>query len=151
MSVSYSQTSTTASEIFSDEPLSKGTLAYLEARAKNAFYDYVMVKFKEAEQKGLTKAKLARRLGKRPDQISHVLGAPGNWTLSTISELLVGISKEELLPHSASFLNRTPRNVQPTDLLTEDAGKWKHLPQAAIPAHAATSARSVLELKWQRS
>ena len=79
----YSQTNIITSEIFSDDPLSKGTLAYLEARAKNAFYDYILTKFKEAEQSGLTKAKLARRLGRKPDQISHFLGAPGNWTLGT--------------------------------------------------------------------
>lgn len=131
----YSQTSTISSEIVSDAPLSAGTLAYLEARAKNTFYDYILTKFKEAEKSGLTRAKLARRLGKGSDQISRLLGAPGNWTLGTVAELLVGIGREELLPHSLSFLGRPPRNLQSEDLLGDGAGKWdRHLP----PASAST-------------
>lgn len=121
--MSYSQTNTISSEIASDAPISAGTLAYLEARAKNAFYDFVLTKFKDAERNGLTRAKLARRLGKRPDHISRLLGAPGNWTLGTVAELLVGIGREELLPNSKSFLNRPLRNLQPEDLLAS-GGTW---------------------------
>jgi hypothetical protein len=123
--VSFSQKNIIALEILSDAPLSEGTLAYLDERAKNAFYDYVMTKFKEAEQlSNLTKAKLARRLNKKPDHISHVLGAPGNWTIGTITELLAGICQEEIVPRSLSFANRPPRNVQSTDLLEENTVKW---------------------------
>jgi hypothetical protein len=119
--VTYSQTNTIASEIFSDAPLSEGTLAYLEERAKNVFYDYVLTKFK---QSGLTKAKLARRLNKKPDQISHALGAPGNWTIGTVTELLAGISREELVPYSVGFANRPPTNVHAVDLLDDDMNRW---------------------------
>lgn len=149
--MSSSQTNTIASEILSDDPLSEGTLAYLEARAKNAFYDYVITKFREAEQSsGLTKAKLARRVGKGPDRISQLLGAPGNWTLKIIATLLAGISKEELLPHSASFLNRPPRNIQPMDLLVEEVNGWGA--QRSVPPPAGTT--KVLDakgpVKWER-
>lgn len=133
--MSYSQTNTISSEIVSEAPLSAGTLAYLEARAKNAFYDYVLTKFKEAERNGLTRAKLARRLGKGPDQISRLLGTPGNWTLGTVAELLVGISREELLPRSHSFLDRPPRNSQPEDLL-DGVGQWGSYP---LPPPASTN------------
>lgn len=115
--MNFSQGNTISSEIKSDGPLSDGTLAYLEERARNLFYDFIMTKFKEAEQFGLNKAKLARRINKRPDQISHILGAPGNWTLGTITALLVGINREELLPNSSAFFNQPPRNLQPEDLL----------------------------------
>jgi hypothetical protein len=133
--VSYSQTNTIASEIFADTPLSRGTLAYLDERAKNAFYDYVIAKFKEAEERfGLTKAKLGRRLNKRPDQISHVLGAPGNWTISTITELLVGINREELVPSSMSFANRPRSNMRSVDTLAADADQWPKRASTSTPA-----------------
>lgn len=117
-----SQKNTISSEITSDAPLSAGTLAYLEARARNSFYDFIMTKFKDAERGGLSRAQLARRINKRPDQISHMLGAPGNWTLGTITALLVGICREELLPASESFLGRPSRNFQPEDFVND--GQW---------------------------
>jgi hypothetical protein len=117
--VSFSQTNTILSEIASDGPISEATQAYLEARARNSFYDYIYGKFRDAEAHGLTKARLARRLNKKPDQISHLLGAPGNWRISTIVSLLAGICKEELVPHSSSFVGRPVRNRQSMDLLDD--------------------------------
>lgn len=118
--MSFSQKNTISFEVNSDTPLSSGTLAYLEERAKNNFFDYVYGKFKEAEQdRGLTKADLARRLNKRPDHISRLLGAPGNWTIGTVVALLAAIAKEELIPHSESFIGRPKRNVSSRDLIKQ--------------------------------
>jgi hypothetical protein len=39
----------------------------------------------------LKQNELAQRIRKGPDQINRWLGAPGNWTLDTISDLLLGI------------------------------------------------------------
>ena len=105
-------------EIAGDEPLSEYSLGYLNERVRNSFYDYVLRRFHEAaQQKGLTKAKLARRLGLEPARVSRLLGSPGNWTLDTVSELLVGICREELRPQSEPYLERVVRNLQPKDLL----------------------------------
>ena len=107
------------SEISGDDPFSDFALGYLNERVRNSFYDYVLRRFHEAaEREGLTKAKLARRLGIAPARVTGLLGAPGNWTLDTVSELLVGICREELQPHSASYLERVPRNLQAKDLLS---------------------------------
>lgn len=90
--------------------LSDGNLAYLAARAQNKFHDYVLRKFMAAEQsEGLTKAELARRIGKRPELITRMLGAPGNWTIDTVARLLAGISGEELIPASEPLLGRSAR------------------------------------------
>ena len=106
------------SEIASDEPLSDYALGYFNERVRNSFYDYVLRRFHEAaEQEGLTKAKLARRLGLEPARVTRLLGAPGNWTLDTVSELLVGICREELRPQSESYLQRPARNYQSWELL----------------------------------
>ena len=106
------------SEISGDNPLSDYALGYLNERVRNSFYDYVLRRFHEAaEREGLTKAKLARRLRIAPARVTRLLGAPGNWTLDTVSELLIGICREELRPQSESYLERAPRNFQSTDLL----------------------------------
>lgn len=106
------------SEISGDDPLSDYALGYLNERVRNSFYDYVLRRFHEAaERECLTKAKLARRLGIAPARVTRLLGAPGNWTLDTVSELLVGICREELRPQSESYLERVPRNFQSTELL----------------------------------
>ena len=106
------------SEMSGDDPLSDYALGYLNERVRNSFYDYVLRRFHEAaERDGLTKARLAKRLGIAPARVTRLLGAPGNWTLDTVSELLVGICREELRPLSESYLERTPRNFQSTDLL----------------------------------
>lgn len=95
------------SELACDQPLSDYALGYLNARVRNNFYDYVLRRFHEAEEnEGLTKAKLARRLGLEPARVTRLLGSPGNWTLDTISELLVGICREELQPQSEPYLKR---------------------------------------------
>ena len=106
------------SEIAGDEPLSDYALGYLNERVRNGFYDYVLRRFHEAaERDGLTKASLARRLGLAPARVTRLLGSPGNWTLDTVSELLVGICREELRPRSEPYLQRAARNYRSEDVL----------------------------------
>lgn len=105
------------SQIESDDPIPAGTMSYLCERVRNSYFDFVLSKYRLAEKEGLTKAKLARRIGKTPDRVSHMLGAPGNWTTDTATELLVGICREELTPMSVPFAGRPARNRRPSDLL----------------------------------
>lgn len=108
-------TSSILSEIQGNKLLSVGARAYFQARLRNRLYDLVVSKFKAS---GLTKAELARRVGKRPEIVTRLLGAPGNWTLETVSDLLLGICGEELEMISSSPLDRPKRNVQKLDLLS---------------------------------
>ena len=118
MFVTSSQPTPFLSEIAGADPLSEHSLAYLCERVRNNYYDYVIRKFLEAEaERGFTKADLARKLNKGADRISKVLGAPGNWTLDTITELLAAISAEELLPYSEPILDRGTRNHTQHDLI----------------------------------
>jgi len=64
----------------------------------------------ELEKSGLTKAELADRTGKGADRIAHLLGAPGNWTLDTISSLLYAISGAEIDYHISYPIDQKPRN-----------------------------------------
>ena len=101
----------------SDQAIPHGRLAYLQERARNLLFEFVLKKFLAAEKKGLTKAKLARRIHHRPEVITRLLGSPGNWTIATISDLLVGICGEELVPASSPLLGRAPRNDTRPDWL----------------------------------
>jgi hypothetical protein len=112
-------------------PIPMEKRAYLAERVRLQFYDYVIGKFMEAkETRELTKAKLARRIGRKPDQISKILSGPGNWTIELLSDLLVGIAAEELKPHSESLLNRAaqisrnfPGSLNPPSVETDDTKK----------------------------
>lgn len=97
---------------------SAGTLAYYQARTRNRLYDLVLSKFREAERlEGLTRAELARRTGKRPEVITRLLRGPGNWTIDTASDLLMGIAGEELTMKSVSPLAGARRNFGYQDIL----------------------------------
>jgi hypothetical protein len=105
-------------EVGAKLPIPLEKRAYFHARLRNRIYSFVLKKFTEKEKsEGLTKAELARRIGRKPEIITRLLGAPGNWTLETISDLLLGIAGEELDMTSSSLLNRIPRNMDAVGLL----------------------------------
>jgi len=91
-----------------EERLSARTLAYVSEAARDQLYDLVV---QNCIETGVTKATLAKRLGKDPAQISRLLGAPGNWTIDTFAELLFAINGSMLqassyLPLRAAVSNR---------------------------------------------
>jgi hypothetical protein len=46
---------------------------------------------RELSRSGITRAELARRLGKGADRVSRMLGGPANWTIITLADLLFAI------------------------------------------------------------
>lgn len=110
------------SELAAGQPIPLEKRAYFHARVLNNFYQYVLKKFLEEEKAGrLSKAELARRIERRPEVISRLLGAPGNWGLETATDLLLGICAEELTPASTRLLGRTPRNYRGEEWITRRA------------------------------
>ena len=84
------------SEILEGKPIPKGKLAFFQERFRDHLYELVVSEFLKREQAGvLTKAAVAHRLGKDPSQITRWLGAPGNWELDTVSDLLLAIAQAE--------------------------------------------------------
>lgn len=73
--------------------ISTGSLAYISTRNRLKAFSLIHDEFRKS---GITQSELARRLGKGPDRVCKLLGAPGNWTLDTISELLFAISGKTL-------------------------------------------------------
>lgn len=138
-----SRKNSVSSQIEGSAPIPSGTLAYLCERARNNYYDFVLSKFREAEKNGLTKSAIAKRIGKTPDRIGHLLGAPGNWTIDTVTELLVGIAREENLPNSASFAGRASRNHDQLAMIEiEQAGQkslWRDSSNSGTAASAVVT------------
>lgn len=72
-----------------DERLTAAQVGYLEAFAQDRAHDMVRELFMSIpKEEGITRAFLARRLGKKPEQITRWLSVPGNWTLNTLADLL---------------------------------------------------------------
>jgi hypothetical protein len=71
----------------------RGKRAYFQERLKGRAYDLVVNEFlRQCDlDSTLTQAAVARRLEKRPEQINRWLAGPGNWTLETLSDLLLAI------------------------------------------------------------
>lgn len=101
-----------------DEKIPAGKLEYLRERFRNDLYNFVLRKFLEQrESRGLSQAQLATRINYNTSQLNRLLGAPGNWTLKTVSDLLVGISGETLVLQSAKVPGSARRNMGPADHL----------------------------------
>lgn len=93
------------------EQIPEEKLAYFRARLKNRFFDFVLREISAQQKQGKresTRAAVAKRLGKRPEQITRWLGVPGNWTLDTVSDLFLAISASEPVV-SASPVNKQDR------------------------------------------
>lgn len=71
-------------------PIPLATLGYFDAYAQDQAYDAVMRVFlKLADEGVITRAFMAKRLKKGPEQVTRWLGGPGNWTLKTLADLLL--------------------------------------------------------------
>ena len=94
----------------SGAPIPPAKLAYIQQRLRNRMFNFLLEKFLEVQRAGLTKAALARRIGKTPDLVNRWLGAPSNLTLDTISDLLIGMAAQELVPNVSSPLHQFEHN-----------------------------------------
>lgn len=97
------------SEVLSGEVIPAGKRAYFQERLRNRLYALVLGEFAKRQAAGVTKAGVAARIQKRPEQVNRWLASPGNWTLDTVSDLLLAVSAAEL-DFSVSPLSETPRN-----------------------------------------
>lgn len=90
-----SQTSKFLTEILSEETIPIGKLAYFRARLTNEIHAVVLEQFARLRGEGkINKKKLAERIGRSPEQITRWLSGPGNWTIETLSDLLLGMKCE---------------------------------------------------------
>jgi hypothetical protein len=103
-----------------NEKVPDWTLAFFRQRNKNRIHDLVI---KSMKKFGISQAELARRLGRRPDVVCRWIGAPGNWTLDTVSDLLFAISGLEVAYEVGSPLDGPTRNFESPDWLMNSSAK----------------------------
>lgn len=75
------------------QPIPAGQRAYFQERLKGRIFSFIIGEFQKQQRKNpdITQATIARRLGKRPEQINRWLSGPSNLTLDTISDLFLAI------------------------------------------------------------
>lgn len=89
-------TSRTASKSKSSDKkaISNAKKVYFRDRLKDNIFSVMLTAFSEAQEKGLTKKDLATLIDKKPEQITRIFSAPGNLTLDTVSDILLGMDSE---------------------------------------------------------
>lgn len=91
----YHQTPISSKDKETSNVIPLGVMAYFRGRLSNRIHELVLSEFAAQERDGKTsKAELSRRISRKPEQITRWLGSPGNWTLETLSDLLLGMNFE---------------------------------------------------------
>ncbi len=115
------------SEILEGSVIPEGKLAYFRARLSNRLHELVLSTFLKVEKRDqFSRADLAKRIGRKPEQITRWFASPGNWELDTVSDLLLGMGFEPAL----SIVNLK-------DATTRKPVEKVELPNAPVIAPAA--------------
>jgi len=150
--VTTSRTTSVWTEFDESSQLSKKALGYFRGRLSNKLYQLVINEFKKRESAGFSRAKLARRIRKKPEQITRLLSGPGNWTIETVSDLMLGMGFEPELtaitisslmvssnPESTSQLAGAPAELAGMSATNEKAHKDNFQPLGPISGPAKSA------------
>ncbi len=111
------------SEILGDEKIPAAKLAYFRRRLSNHVYAAVVNEFLKLEKAGLiNRAELAKRIGRRPEQVTRWLGSSGNWTIETVSDLLLAMKCEPLVSIAPLPTANTGRTADARKVIPLPAG-----------------------------
>lgn len=104
-----------------DERVPAPVLAYFKTRNRMRLFTAI---HREMRKAGVSRSELARRMGKGPDRISHLLSAPQNLTIDTVSEILFCISGAEVNYDPLSYpLDKAARNQRRPEWLDTTQGR----------------------------
>jgi hypothetical protein len=113
------------------EKIPLGKLSFFREQLKHQLHEVVLRKFhsiRDGKKPDFTKRDLARRIGRKPEQVTRWLGAPGNLTIDTMSDLLIGMGAI-LDPVSVDVDSLVVRSGQEPPMLLQSEGQ----PKASIP------------------
>ena len=140
------------SEVLDEEKIPLGTLSYFRERFRDRLYDLVVEEFlKRNAETGLTRAEVARRIGRRPEQITRWFGAPGNWTIETVSDLLLAIAKSEPEVRLLPLEGRAVRNYPGYTSLSEQPNQETSLQRCRSAIEANSPAKLSAGLRTEDS
>ena len=131
-----SQRTSILSKPIGDNRIPIGDIAYMRARTRRRFYDFVIKSFRKSE---ISQATLARRMGKGPEVVSRILGTPGNWTIDTVSDLVFALTGGETALSVHNHLDDAPRNFGPPAWLeTPSIQNMAHITVPSSRSHKVT-------------
>jgi DNA-binding phage protein len=94
----YLQEQLNSASYLEDAELSPAILGYFHAMSQDEAHDLILELFDRlSREKNITKAFIARRLHKQPEQVTRWLSAPGNWTMDTFTNLAVALGHKPKL------------------------------------------------------
>lgn len=106
----------------SNEKIALENLAYYRERNRNKVYAAVVALFSRlVETQNITKREIAYRLSKEPAQITRWFSGPSNWTLDTVSDLLLAMGAE--LDYKDVQIGQRISHVRPHPLLQNEPNK----------------------------
>jgi hypothetical protein len=83
------------SDVLSGGRIPGGKLAYFQTRLAGNVHQAMLKVFGRLERQGtFTRRELAQRIGRKPEQITRWFSYPGNLTLSTVSDIFIGMGYE---------------------------------------------------------
>lgn len=134
-----------------DEQISPKSIAYASENARTQLHDLVL---RTCEDAGISKATLAKRLGKDPAQISRLLGGSGNWTIDTAAQLLFAANGSLLEAHAYLPLRQAHSNNRAPQCFNDENDSGVDIPVVFVPTtkKRTTSTRSFSSdagFKWQ--
>ena len=125
------------------ERIPPSSLAYFQTRTRLKLFNLIHERFEASK---ISQAELAKRLGKGTDRICRLLGAPGNWTIDTVSDLLFAIDGGLLDPHVAHPLDKAARNDTVPHWL--NAEPLSPLPTPIAPATMGTRKPEIRQFQF---
>lgn len=134
-----SQTQSFLTEILEGERIPVGKLEYFRARLQSRLHQLVLAEFLRQEDCGLHQAELARRIGRKPEVVNRLLGAPGNWTLNTVSDLLLGmgVEPELAIEHLRNIVAQQDAGVNRIEAMrTDQSANAIPMPQPSLGPNA---------------
>jgi hypothetical protein len=124
--VSSSQTGASWIEAVNAKVKSKRTIGYFRANASSELYEYILKKFLEYQKRTkITKAQFAESIQKDAGQLNRLLAGPGNWTIETVSDLLLGMG-ERIKPVSEPIVGSMNANKEDTQTDVIASAPAKH-------------------------
>jgi hypothetical protein len=150
-SMTTSLTEYLTSEAHEFDSVDVGDLAYFRERFRNRVHSLMLQTFREKETTGLTRCELSRLMHKRPEQVTRILGAPGNLTLETISDFFLALGLE---PEVSAVDLKRPRSHNYEHELAgfvvtkqENASNAIHIRPTAVAETSSKDTGNVVHLK----
>lgn len=124
-------------EVEHSKPISAKTRAFQHRRLQNRFQRFLLRTFRQQHRKtGLIQKALADRIDSRPEQVNRWLSIPGNLTLNTICDLLLGMGVDLDDPSAtplADLAAETDQKIAPQEI-QKAANSYFQMSNEAIAA-----------------